>query len=887
MDNDNWLSDKPLYLWYGVRTDGSDRVTTLNLHLNNLSGQIPDLSALANLYTLDLGNNNLSGPIPDLSALTELGSLILNGNQLSGPIPNLSALTRLLSLNLGYNQLNGPIPDLSALTKLVTLILNGNQLSGPIPDLSPLTNLGVLNLTSNRLTGTITDLGALTNLQQLYISNNRLTGTVPTALGNLIDLNVLFLAGNQLRGCIPTSLRSVETNDLDSLGLPDCAAPTPTITPTPATTDRGALVALYEATDGANWKHNNNWLSDKPLDVWYGVETDESGHVIWLYLEKNELTGPIPDLSALTKLGRLHLTHNRLSGPIPDLSALTKLRSLSLFGNRLSGPIPDLSALTNLRNLALANNRLSGPIPDLNAVSKLLTLDLSGNDLTGPIPDLSAQTDLKWLFLDGNRLSGPIPNLSPLTNLTHLYLRYNQLSGPIPDLSALTELWHLYLNGNQLTGPIPDLSPLTNLRDLSLGNNELTGEIPDLSAFADLDILHLGGSQLSGPIPDLSALTNLEKLDLGNNRLSGPILDLNNLINLTSLHLDGNDLTGPIPDLNNLINLTILDLTDNRFCLPAGASLSHANRDVTVHLNGLNLAACTEADLPILPAAPQNLTATVANGRVTLAWDALTDAAGYELWTWDSLDRRWNAIGGALTTTTYTHTVLTDGRTYYFQVRARDANGVRGPWSQQVHVIVVPQRFPPPPPSLGLDILYQKYMVVVEGVFVAAPSEVSDEIMIQAGEVFTGMLSTRPDLLQAMADFGTRIFIYFEDLPNAGKGQFSFSAHLSKYLLHCGNFLHEYAHLIHFEIRDRPGGQEFDARIVAAYNAALDADLYGNAYASSNMLEYWAEMVQFWFQGQVPDSTVNYPKLEDHDPEGAKLVEEVFGDADVPAYCKP
>ena len=41
--------------------------------------------------------------------------------------------------------------------------------------------------------------------------------------------------------------------------------------------DRAALVALYEATDGANWKYDYYWLSDVPLNEWYGVTTDVDG----------------------------------------------------------------------------------------------------------------------------------------------------------------------------------------------------------------------------------------------------------------------------------------------------------------------------------------------------------------------------------------------------------------------------------------------------------------------------------------------------------------------------------------------------------------------------------------------------------------------------------
>ncbi|MYC35119.1 MAG: fibronectin type III domain-containing protein [Chloroflexi bacterium] len=42
-------------------------------------------------------------------------------------------------------------------------------------------------------------------------------------------------------------------------------------------TDREALIALYNATDGSNWIINTNWLSDLPLNEWYGVITNATG----------------------------------------------------------------------------------------------------------------------------------------------------------------------------------------------------------------------------------------------------------------------------------------------------------------------------------------------------------------------------------------------------------------------------------------------------------------------------------------------------------------------------------------------------------------------------------------------------------------------------------
>ena len=344
------------------------------------------------------------------------------------------------------------------------------------------------------------------------------------------------------------------------------------------------------------------------------------------------------------------------------------------------------------------------------------------------------------LDLNDNLLYGQIPDLSALSNLTHLDFSSNYLRRSIPDLSALSNLEKLYLSRNQLTGGIPDLNALPNLESLDLSSNQLTGEIPDLSALSNLRSLELSHNQLSGPIPNLSAPTSLTWLNLSHNQLNGTIFGINLLISLRTLYLSHNQLSGPLPDLGSLVSLWHLDLTGNRFCLPAGYAPSGANAVVTKNLTVIYSLPCTEAELEAIPGAPQNLAAATGAGQVTLTWDAVRDAAGYELWVWNSLDRKWEAAVGALTATTYTHSVLSDGRNYYYQVRARDAKGMRSPWSERVRAIIVPGRFPPPPVSLGLHLYYQKYLEV-DKVVVVAPTEVSDETMEQARAIVSGMLS--------------------------------------------------------------------------------------------------------------------------------------------------
>ncbi len=430
----------------------------LALSENQLNGSIPsELSQLSNLQVLALWDNKLRGSIPsELSELFDLEWLALSANQLRGSIPpELGNLTNLEGLNLSENRLSGTIPpELGNLTSLETLSLSSNQLSGSIPpDLGNLTSLETLSLSSNQLSGSIPpDLGNLTNLEKLYLSKNRLSGTIPPELGNLFNLKelslwdnwltiwipseldnlpnleLLYLSGNSLLiGCVPEVWRIIEKSDLDEIGLPFC-------------TDTDALVAVYGATDGANWVKSGNWLSDAPIGTWYGVTTDYSGRVIGLDLSENGLNGTIPsELGNLTNLTTLSLWDNELSGTIPpELTNLTNLEFLYLDGNQLSGPIPPgLGKVTNLQEVYLSENNLSGTIPsELGRLTNLKGLYLYDNELSGPIPsELGNLSNLEGLGLWGNQLSGPIPSeLGNLSNLTWLHISDNRLSGCAPKI---------------------------------------------------------------------------------------------------------------------------------------------------------------------------------------------------------------------------------------------------------------------------------------------------------------------------------------------------------------------------------------------------------------------------------------------------------------------
>ena len=98
-------------------------------------------------------------------------------------------------------------------------------------------------------------------------------------------------------------------------------------------TEGEALVALYNATDGPNWGNNTNWLSDAPLDDWFGVVTDAEGRVVSLILRGNGLSGKMPpELGNLSSLEGLLLDSNQLSGSIPsELGSLWTLEDIYLY----------------------------------------------------------------------------------------------------------------------------------------------------------------------------------------------------------------------------------------------------------------------------------------------------------------------------------------------------------------------------------------------------------------------------------------------------------------------------------------------------------------------------------------------------------------------------
>jgi len=346
--------------------------------------------------------------------------------------------------------------------------------------------------------------------------------------------------------------------------------------------ERQALLALFNSTQGESWKNTEGWLAGggkfgEPGTEcdWKGVACNEDeSHIIGLSLSSVELNGPLPQsISNLQKLKTLDLSFNRLTGELPaGLFSLKYLETLNLSQNRFRGSIPLTKVvLRNLRSLYLGGNYLRGTISGLGRFPALVELDLSTNRFQGPLPgSIRFLTNLEVLSLQGNMLSGEVPaEIGELRSLKELSLAHNRLSGGVPEqIGKLSKLDFLDLSYNSFDGPLPaTLRQLNNLRGLTASHNALEGHFPIFVCQDSLFQLDLSFNQFGGEFPpDMSRCASLQTLILAENAFRGNLSRafFKAIADIQYLDLSANHFRGPLPSsLGDLKSLSTLNLSDN------------------------------------------------------------------------------------------------------------------------------------------------------------------------------------------------------------------------------------------------------------------------------------------------------------------------------------
>jgi Leucine-rich repeat (LRR) protein len=575
---------------------------------------------------------------------------------------------RVRRLELPENGLRGEIPTALASLELQALDLSGNALSGEFPPfITEIKDLRVLNLANNQLSGILTDsLGLLNALQTLNLSGNRFTGRIPPSLCGVTDVRELLLARNQLSGTIPScfgAYRNLVTLDVSENQF------------------TGSIPAE---------------LGNPPM-----LQT--------LLLNNNRLTGTIPaSLGGAANLALAHVAQK--PSPESTTAALPNLRTLDLGVNALTGTIPaSFASLTNLQVLALDSNRLEGTLGNdfFARLTNLELVNLSNNRLTGRLPNsLGALRRLKTLSLAFNGFTDTIPAaLGQLDSVTIMLLDNNRLSGAVPEaLQGMSRLRQLGLSNNRLTA-LPRLERIRRLSDVNVGGNALT--------FRDIEANLLIENFVYSPQDSIGVQRDTTAVISIGFRLP---ISVPGSSNRYQWFKGGEAVTGVSADSALTFNLFAPADTGTYVCAITNTQATN----LTLYSRPIRILSSlpqmpTEAPILVFPANEAfNVSATP-----RLSWLGVLGGGVYEVQL--SLSEDFTVLAASATPAGLSAVItsgLTNGVTYFWRVRARNAGGV-GPWSRV-------NRFTTVPANLQLALSSLNFGRVSVGETVTARADISN-----------------------------------------------------------------------------------------------------------------------------------------------------------------
>ncbi|XP_045808747.1 receptor protein kinase TMK1-like [Trifolium pratense] len=366
-------------------------------------------------------------------------------------------------------------------------IPQNHNVEGSLPkELVQLTELTDFRCTGNDLSGVVPYMP--NSLQNLYIDNNTFTSMPNDFFNNLTNLIEVGIGYNpfpqwqipsSLKNCL--ALKKFSANNASFVGqIPEFFG---TVT-FPSLTD---LLLAYNSLDG----NLPNSLSGSSIQT------------LWVNGQNsiNKLNGTLSVLQNMTSLQQIWVQSNNFTGPIPDLSNLDQLVSVSFRDNQLTGVVPaSLTSLQSLKNVGLSNNNLQGSRPkfsdgvevDMGYGNNFCTKNVGEpcsplvNVLLSVVEPLGYPLILAQSWKSNDPCDG---SWSPYItcsngNITTINFQNKGFSGSIsPSFASLTSVTRLLLAKNNLTGTIPkELASMPALKELDVSNNKLYGQIPSFRA---------------------------------------------------------------------------------------------------------------------------------------------------------------------------------------------------------------------------------------------------------------------------------------------------------------------------------------------------------------------------------------------------------------------
>lgn len=354
-----------------------------------------------------------------------------------------------------------------------------------------------------------------------------------------------------------------------------------------------ALLALYDGTNGANWRDTINnteipeaerWFATPNACSWDGigcsdVQEDGKRHVISIRVDARNLRGNIPDtqdFAQLDDLVRLSLSNNPgMTGSIP--SKLGQMPALKRFHCRncsLNGPLPDTLMTGNLDALWLSGNiAMTGTIDSSSGLWNIPVLDISHTRLSGEMPGEVAENAI-WFQIHSSCFTGAIPDVElaytmPRNDLLDAYGDFafgvgsNRPKEECPSPPGT-------LNSSDIVKAMTDLrdnGTAGTFGQLRFVNSDLTAVPEILAAFQGVRQLEISFGRLAGPLSAVVwELPNLTHLALNDNAISSLSEPTTLYPSLVLVYLYNNQLSGTLPAwFGGFPNLTTLHLQNNQF----------------------------------------------------------------------------------------------------------------------------------------------------------------------------------------------------------------------------------------------------------------------------------------------------------------------------------